>query len=690
MSRRHPIEKLRNIGIMAHIDAGKTTTTERILFYSGVIHQTGEVDEGDAQMDWMPQEKERGITITSAATQCSWQGYVINIIDTPGHVDFTVEVERSIRVLDGAVALFCAVGGVEPQSETVWLQADRYKVPRIAFVNKMDRIGADFFGTIDAMKTKLHAHPVAMQLPIGCEANFEGIIDLIEMKAYYWDDTSHGVKYEARDIPEEYQEKANEYREKMLESIAEYDDEFLQKYLDGDSVSIDDLKVGIRASTLRAKITPVFCGSAFKNKGVQKLIDAIVDYLPSPKDLPPIKGRDPNSGEEILRNPDDKESFSALAFKVATDPYVGKLTYIRVYSGSMKTGEFAYNVTRDTNERIGRLLLMHANDREQIQGVYTGGIVAVVGLKNTTTGDTLSDFDHPITLEAMHFPEPVISIAIEPKTKADQDKLSASLAKLAAEDPTFRIKVNEETLQTIISGMGELHLEIIIDRLRREFSVDANVGRPQVAYRETLRGSTVQEGKFIKQTGGRGQYGHVAIKIEPQDPGRGFSFSNKIVGGTIPKEYIPAVEKGVIEAIRNGVLAGFPIVDVKVTLTDGSYHSVDSSELAFQIAASIAFREGARKCKPVLLEPMMAVEIVTPVEYFGDVLGHLNSKRARVEETRIKNNLQIIDALAPLSEMFGYATNLRSLTQGRATYTMQFSHYEEVPKEVAEHIVVAV
>lgn len=690
MARSYDLEKLRNIGIMAHIDAGKTTTTERILFYTGVIHQTGEVDEGDTQMDWMPQERERGITITSAATQCHWKDYIINIIDTPGHVDFTVEVERSIRVLDGAVALFCAVGGVEPQSETVWRQADRYKVPRIAFVNKMDRVGADYFATIEAMKTKLHAHPVTMQLPIGIESDFVGVIDLVEMKAYYWDEESQGVKYEASEIPKEYQTQAIKYREKMIETIAEYDDEFLVKYVDGRTLTIDDLKEGIRASALKAKITPVFCGSAVKNKGIQKLLDGVVDYLPSPIDLPPIKGKHPDTGEEIVRRPDDDESFSALAFKVVTDPYVGRLTYIRVYSGSVKIGDFVHNIARDTNERISRLLLMHANDREQIEDIYTGGIVAVVGLKNTTTGDTLSNFDHPILLEAMHFPEPVISIAIEPKTKADQDRLSLSLLKLAEEDPTFRIRTDEETLQVIISGMGELHLEIIIDRLKREFNVDANVGRPQVAYRETLTVSTIQEGKFIKQSGGKGQYGHVELKIEPQEAGRGFSFSNKIVGGSIPKEYIPAVEKGVIEAMKTGVLGGFPIVDVKVSLMDGSYHPVDSSEMAFQIAGSIAFKEGARKCKPILLEPIMSVEIVTPIEYFGDVLGNLNSKRARIEATKIKHNLQIIDASVPLSEMFGYATSLRSLTQGRATFTMEFSHYEEVPKVIAEHIVVAV
>ena len=690
MARSYDLEKLRNIGIMAHIDAGKTTTTERILFYTGVIHQTGEVDEGDTQMDWMPQERERGITITSAATQCNWNDYIINIIDTPGHVDFTVEVERSIRVLDGAVALFCAVGGVEPQSETVWRQADRYKVPRIAFVNKMDRVGADYFATIEAMKNKLHAHPVMMQLPVGVESDFVGVIDLVEMKAYYWDDESQGVKYEVSEIPKEYRAQAIKYREKMIETIAEYDDEFLVKYVDGRTLTIDDLKVGIRASALKAKITPVFCGSAVKNKGIQKLLDGVVDYLPSPIDLPPIKGKHPDTEEEIVRRPDDDESFSALAFKVVTDPYVGRLTYIRVYSGSIKIGDFVHNVAKDTDERISRLLLMHANDREQIDDIYTGGIVAVVGLKNTTTGDTLSDFDHPIFLEAMHFPEPVISIAIEPKTKADQDRLSLSLTKLAEEDPTFRRRTDEETLQTIISGMGELHLEIIVDRLKREFNVDANVGRPQVAYRETLTVSTIQEGKFIKQSGGKGQYGHVELKIEPQEAGRGFSFSNKIVGGSIPKEYIPAVEKGVIEAMQTGVLGGFPIVDVKVSLMDGSYHPVDSSEMAFQIAGSIAFKEGARKCKPILLEPIMSVEIVTPIEYFGDVLGNLNSKRARIEATKIKHNLQIIDASVPLSEMFGYATGLRSLTQGRATYSMEFSHYEEVPKVIAEHIVVAV
>lgn len=687
---RFPLEKTRNIGIMAHIDAGKTTTTERILFYTGVTYKIGEVHEGTAVMDWMPQEQERGITITSAATTCSWKDHRINIIDTPGHVDFTIEVERSLRVLDGAVAVFDAVAGVEPQSETVWRQANKYCVPRIAFMNKMDRVGADFFMAVDSMVEKLGANPVPVQIPIGREDGFRGSIDIVRMRAFYFDDETLGAKYVEADIPEEYIAKAKEYREKLLEAIADIDEGIMEKYLSGEEVSTDEILRALRRGAIEMKITPVLCGSAFKNKGVQLLLDAIVDYLPSPLDVPPVKGVSPIDGSEVIRHASDDEPFSALAFKVMTDPFVGQLTFIRVYSGVLNAGSYVYNSTKDTKERIGRLLKMHANKREEIKEVRAGDIAAVVGLKNTLTGDTLCDENKPVILESMEFPEPVISVAIEPKTKADQEKLSLSLAKLAQEDPSFKISYNEETGQTIISGMGELHLEIIVDRLMREFKVSANVGKPQVAYKETIKTSARVEGKFVRQSGGRGQYGHVWIEVEPLERGKGFEFTNKIVGGVIPKEYIPAVEKGVREAMEGGVLAGYPVVDTKVTLFDGSYHEVDSSEMAFKIAGSMAFKDAAKKAQLSLLEPVMSVEVVTPEEYMGDVIGDLNSRRGKIQTMEKRGNSQVIRAIVPLSEMFGYATDLRSKTQGRATYTMQFSHYEEVPKNITESIVAKV
>jgi len=692
VGRTTPLRRMRNIGIMAHIDAGKTTTTERILFYTGRTYKIGEVHEGAAEMDWMEQEKERGITITSAATQCTWKDHRINIIDTPGHVDFTVEVERSIRVLDGAIALFCSVGGVEPQSETVWRQADKYGVPRLAFVNKMDRVGANFFGTVEMMRDRLSCHPVPIQLPIGVEDTFRGVVDLVGMRAYIWplgDDPTQGREFQVQEIPEEYRELAQEWHAKMLEALAEYDEHFLEKYLSSETHDFpeEELKQLIRKSVLAAKITPVLCGSSFKNKGVQPLLDAIIDYLPSPLDLPPVRGENPETGEIEERLADDNQPFAALAFKIMSDPHVGKLTYFRVYSGVMKSGSYIYNCTKDKTERIGRILLMHANDREPIDEVRTGDIAAAVGLKHTQTGDTLCDPDHPILLEPMTFPEPVIHIAVEPKTKADQDKLSTALARLQEEDPTFRVRTDEETNQTILSGMGELHLEIIVDRLRREFNVEANVGRPQVAYRETITKAIDRaEGKYIRQSGGKGQYGHVVLKLEPMPPGSGFEFVNEIVGGIIPKEYIPAVEKGVVNAMKTGILAGYPMVDIKVTLYDGSFHPVDSSEMAFEFAGSIAFKEGARKCAPELLEPIMLVEVVTPEEFFGDVLGDLTSRRGKIEETMRRGNAQVVRANVPLSEMFGYATDLRSRTQGRATYTMQFSHYERVPKAIADKL----
>jgi elongation factor G len=684
------LEKTRNIGIMAHIDAGKTTTTERILYYTGVTYKMGEVHEGTAVMDWMVQEQERGITITSAATTCFWNENRINIIDTPGHVDFTIEVERSLRVLDGAVALFDAVAGVEPQSETVWRQADKYNVPRIAFINKMDRMGSDFFMSVNSMVERLGATPVPVQIPIGAEEHFRGPIDLIRMKAYIFEDETLGAKFVETDIPDELVPLALEHREKMIETLADFDDEIMDKYLSGEEISSALLLAAVRKGTIELRITPVLCGSAFKNKGVQQLLDAIVHYLPCPLDIPPIKGIEPGTGKETVRKVSKSEPFSAIAFKIMTDPFVGQLTFIRVYSGTLSTGSYTYNSTKDIKERVGRLLHMHANKREEVKEVSAGDIVAVVGLKNTLTGDTLCDENHPVILESMEFPEPVISVAIEPKTKADQEKLSIALNKLAQEDPSFKVSLDEETGQTIISGMGELHLDIIVDRLLREFKVGANVGKPQVAYRETIRQKVAVEGKFVRQSGGRGQYGHVYIEMEPLEPGGNFEFVNKIVGGAIPREYIPAVEKGVKEALENGILAGYPLVDVKVTLYDGSYHEVDSSEMAFKIAGSMAVKNAAAKAKPVLLEPVMAIEVVTPEEYMGDVIGDLNARRGRVQTMTQRSNVRVIAAQVPLSSMFGYATDLRSKTQGRATYTMQFSHYEEVPKNISEEIVLKV
>ena len=684
------LEKTRNIGIMAHIDAGKTTTTERILYYTGVTYKMGEVHEGTAVMDWMPQEQERGITITSAATTCLWKDYRINIIDTPGHVDFTIEVERSLRVLDGAVAVFDAVAGVEPQSETVWRQANKYNVPRIAFINKMDRVGADFFMSVNSMIERLGAKPIPVQIPVGKEEAFKGTIDLINMKACIFDNEALGAKFVEADIPQEFLPQAIEHREKMIESLADFDEVIMDKYLSGEDIDAGTIKAALRRGTVELRITPVICGSAFKNKGVQQLLDAIIDYLPCPLDILSIRGTDPHTGKEVGRKASVSEPFSALAFKIMSDPFVGQLTFIRVYSGVMSTGSYVYNATKDVKERVGRLLKMHANKREDIKEIYAGDIAAVVGLKSTLTGDTLCNEDYPVILEAMEFPAPVISVAIEPKTKADQEKLSISLSKLAQEDPSFKVSYNEETGQTIISGMGELHLEIIVDRLLREFKVGANVGKPQVAYRETIRKKTKAEGKYIRQSGGRGQYGHVYIEIEPLEPGKNFEFVNKIVGGTIPREYIPAVEKGIKEALENGVLAGYPVVDVKVTLFDGSYHEVDSSEMAFKIAGSMAFKSAAGKAAPVLLEPIMNIEVVTPDEYMGDVIGDLNSRRGKIHTMTQRAKSQVISAEVPLSSMFGYATDLRSKTQGRATYTMQFSHYAEIPKTISEDIIAKV
>lgn len=687
---RLPLEKTRNIGIMAHIDAGKTTTTERILYYTGVTYKIGEVHEGTAVMDWMVQEQERGITITSAATTCFWKDHRINIIDTPGHVDFTIEVERSLRVLDGAVAAFDSVAGVEPQSETVWRQANKYGVPRIAFMNKMDRVGADFFMSVKSMVDRLGANPVPIQIPIGAEDKFRGSIDLVRMKAIYFDDETLGAKYVEDTIPDGLIPQAREYREKLLEALSDVDEGIMEKFLGGEKISEEEIKKALRKGTIELRLTPVICGSAFKNKGVQLLLDTIVDYLPSPLDVPPVIGINPSDDSEVVRKANNDEPFSALAFKVMTDPFVGQLTFIRVYSGVLSAGSYIYNSTKDSKERVGRLLRMHANKREETKEVVAGDIVAAVGLKNTLTGDTLCDEKHPVILESIEFPEPVISVAIEPKTKADQEKLSQSLAKLAQEDPSFRVSFNEETGQTIIAGMGELHLEIIVDRLLREFKVGANVGKPQVAYKETIRTASKAEGKFVRQSGGRGQYGHVYIELEPAEAGKGFEFVNKIVGGTIPREYVPAVEKGVKEAMDTGVLAGYPVVDVKAVLYDGSYHEVDSSEMAFKIAGSMAFKEAARKAKPVILEPIMSVEVVTPEEYMGDVMGDLNSRRGKIQSMEKRGNAQVIKAEVPLSEMFGYATDLRSKTQGRATYTMQFAHYEDVPKGIADTIVAKV
>jgi len=686
MARQFPLEKTRNIGIMAHIDAGKTTTTERILYYTGRVHKMGETHDGASVMDWMEQEQERGITITSAATTAKWRDHRINIIDTPGHVDFTVEVERSLRVLDGAIALFCSVGGVEPQSETVWRQADKYGVPRIAFVNKMDRMGADYFRVIDMMKKRLGANAVPVQLPIGSEDKFEGVVDLIEMNAIVYEDEL-GVNFDRVEIPEEYKEQAEEYRENLLEALSEYDDELMLKYIEDEEITTDDIMEALRKAVINVNLIPVLCGSAFKNKGVQMLLDAIIDYMPSPLDVPPVEGENPDTGEIEVRDASDDEPFSALAFKIMTDPYVGKLAFFRAYSGVLEAGSYIYNSTSEKRERIGRILQMHANHREEREAVYAGDLAAAVGLKNTSTGDTLCEADHPIILESMEFPEPVISVAIEPKSKADQDKLSQSLLKLAEEDPTFQVKSDEETGQTIIKGMGELHLEVIVDRLLREFKVDANIGKPRVAYRETItRKVEGVEGKFIRQSGGRGQYGHVILDMEPQEEGGGFVFEDKITGGAIPRDYIGPVEDGIEEAMENGIQACYPVVDVKVTLKDGSFHEVDSSEMAFKIAGSMAFREAAKRARPVILEPVMEVEVVVPEDYMGDVIGDLNGRRGKIEGMERRANAQVVNAYVPLSEMFGYATDLRSKTQGRATYTMQFSHYEKTPKSVAKEI----
>jgi elongation factor G len=687
VARRVSLDKTRNIGIMAHIDAGKTTTTERILFYTGVSHKMGEVHDGAATMDWMEQERERGITITSAATTCYWKDYRINIIDTPGHVDFTIEVERSLRVLDGAVTVFDSVQGVEPQSETVWRQADKYHVPRIAFMNKMDRIGADFFASVQSMVDRLGATPVPIQLPIGREGDFKGCVDLITMKAYVYDDDSLGARYKVEEIPAHMAELSREYREKMLEAVAEFDEQVLERYLNGETLAEDEIKKAVRAGAISMKVTPILCGASFKNKGVQQLLDGVVDFLPSPLDIPPVTGVDPSTEKELLRHASDTDPFSALAFKIMTDPFAGQLTYFRVYSGTLKTGTTVYNITKNTKERIGRLLKMHANKREDIDEVYAGDIAAAVGLKGATTGDTLCDEKNPILLEVMKFPEPVISMAIEPKTKQDQEKLGFSLQKLAQEDPSFRVRTDEETEQTIIAGMGELHLEIIVDRLMREFKVEANVGKPEVAYRETIRRHAEAEGKYIKQTGGRGQYGHVVLTVEPSEQGKGFEFVNKVVGGTIPREYIPAIEKGVRERMETGVLAGYPMRDVRVTVIDGSYHDVDSNEMAFKIAASMGFQDGCRRADPALLEPIMKVEVLVPQEYMGDVIGNLNGRRGKIQGIKVRAGAQAIDAAVPLSEMFGYATDLRSRTQGRATYSMEFDRYEQVPKQIAEQII---
>lgn len=681
------LKNTRNIGIMAHIDAGKTTTTERILFYTGRVHRIGEVHDGAATMDWMVQEQERGITITSAATTCYWRDHRINIIDTPGHVDFTVEVERSLRVLDGAVAVFCSVGGVEPQSETVWRQADRYGVPRIAYINKMDRVGADFYRGINMIKERLGANPVPIQLPIGSEDQFRGIVDLINNKAFYFLDDL-GTKSTDSDIPEEMAQIAAEYREKLIEAVADTSEELTVKYLEGEEITEAEIKKAIREATVKVKMIPVLCGSSFKNKGVQPLLDAIVDFMPAPTDVPPIRGVEPGTEAEAERHSSESEPFSALAFKIMTDPYVGKLTFFRIYSGVLKSGSYVYNSTKGKKERVGRLLQLHANHREDIQEAHAGNILAAVGLRDTSTGDTLCDEANPIILESMDFPEPVIDVAIEPKTTADQEKMSLALQKLSEEDPTFRVRSDQETGQTIISGMGELHLEIITDRLLREFRVDANVGKPQVAYRETIRSAVRAVGKFVRQSGGHGQYGHCVVEFEPLEPGSGFEFVSKIVGGVIPKEYIPAVEAGIHEATANGILAGFPVVDIKAVLVDGSYHEVDSSEMAFKIAGSLAFKEGARKAAPVILEPIFKLEVVVPEEYMGDVIGDISSRRGRVEGMEPRSGLQVIRGYVPLSEMFGYATDLRSKTQGRGTYVMQFARYEEVPKNIAETIIV--
>ena len=685
MGREYPLEKTRNIGIMAHIDAGKTTTTERILFYTGVNHKIGEVHDGAATMDWMEQEQERGITITSAATTCHWKGYRVNIIDTPGHVDFTVEVERSLRVLDGSVAVFSANDGVKTQSETVWRQADHYHVPRIAFINKMDTVGADFLRAVKTMEDRLHANALAMQLPIGKQDTFTGIIDLLERKAevYLSDD---GTQYEVREVPEDMKDLVEEYRDKIIEKAAEGDDALMEKYLEGVEPSIEEVKASIRRQTLNCDLFPVFCGSAYKNKGIQMLLDAVLDYLPAPTDVPAVKGTDPKTGEEITRESSDEAPMAALAFKIMADPFVGKLAFFRVYSGIMKQGTYILNSTKGKKERVGRILQMHANNRKEIECAYSGDIAAAVGFKDVTTGDSLCDENHPIILEKMEFPEPVISVAVEPKTKADQEKMGTALQRLAEEDPTFKVHTDPETNQTIISGMGELHLDIIVDRMRREFKVECTVGKPQVAYRETIRKTVEAEGKFIRQTGGHGQYGHCWLRLEPMEAGKGFEFANEVVGGVIPKEFINPIQAGVEAAMEDGVVAGYPMVDIKVTVYDGSYHDVDSSEMAFKVAGSMAFKEGAKKADAVLLEPYMSVEVDVPEEYMGDVIGGLNSRRGRIEGMESENGESRIKGFVPLSEMFGYATGLRSATQGRGTFTMTFDHYEEVPKAISQQI----
>jgi len=686
MAREYPLNKIRNFGIAAHIDAGKTTTTERILYYTGRTHKIGEVHEGAATMDWMEQEKERGITITSAATYCRWQDMQFNIIDTPGHVDFTAEVERSLRVLDGAVVVFDSGNGVEPQSETVWRQADKYGVPRIVFSNKMDKIGADFFMVVNDIREKLGAVPLPIQIPIGAESNFQGIIDLVTMKAHIWSGEELGAKFEIVDIPKELEEKSHHMRGEMIELLADYSDEVMNNFMEGKDSTVVQLKQAIRKATLEIKLIPVLCGTAFKNKGVQPMLDAVCDYLPSPLDRKAFKGTNPETGETDSREVDDKAPFSALAFKIQADPYIGKLTYFRVYSGTLESGSYVYNPGKNTKERISRIVRMHSNNREEVKSVNAGDIAAAVGLKNTSTGDTLCAEEHPILLESMDFPEPVIDVAIEPKSKADEEKLGIALSRLAEEDPTFRVRTNEETNQTIIAGMGELHLEILVDRMKREFNVQANVGRPQVAYRETIKKMTEAESKYIRQTGGRGQYGHVILTVEPQEPGKGYEFVNKIVGGVIPREYIPAIDKGIKEAMTAGTLAGYPVVDVKVTVIDGSFHEVDSSEMAFKIAGSMAFKDACKKANPVILEPIMRTEVVVPEEYMGDVIGDLNSRRGKIASMESKNKVQHIKANVPLAEMFGYSTSLRSLTQGRGNYSMEPSHYEEVPRQIADKI----
>ncbi len=687
MARKTPIERVRNIGIAAHIDAGKTTTTERILFYTGISHKIGEVHDGAATMDWMEQEKERGITITSAATTCFWKDHQINIIDTPGHVDFTIEVERSMRVLDGAVAVFCAVGGVQPQSETVWRQANRYEVPRMVFVNKMDRVGANFYEVEKQIKERLKANPVPIQLPIGAEDNFKGVVDLVEMKAYVWEDeAAMGSKYEVVDIPEDMKAKAEEYREHLIESISDTSDELMEKYLGGEELTTDEIKAGIKAGCLSLSLVPMTCGTAFKNKGVQPLLDAVVEYLPAPTEVAHINGEYEDGTKTEVKSTDDAP-FAALAFKIMTDPFVGQLTFIRVYRGVLESGSYVYNTTKDKKERVGRLLKMHSNKREEIKELYAGEIGAVVGLKDTLTGDTLANEKDKVILEKMDFPDPVISVAVEPKTKADQEKMGIALQKLAQEDPSFRVKTDEESGQTIISGMGELHLEILVDRMLREFKVDAEVGQPQVAYRETIKMPVEQEYKYAKQSGGRGQYGHVFLKLEPMEQGFGYEFVNAIKGGVVPREFIPAVDKGAQEAMQSGVLAGYPVEDIKVTLYDGSYHDVDSSEMAFKLASSMCFKAGARKANPIILEPVMKVEVEVPEEFMGDVIGDLNRRRGQINAMNERGGNKIVDAFVPLAEMFGYSTDLRSSTQGRATYSMEFDHYDEVPKNVSEEII---